>query len=411
MLVVLALGFASGLPLGLTGGALQAWYTVDGVDIVTIGFLGLVGQPYVYKFFWAPLMDRYAPKDRRRKGWIIICQIALIATLFVMASFSPKEAPVLLGLIALSFAFLSASQDIAIDAYRTEILKAKELGLGAAMFVGGYRVAMLVSGGLALVLANYIGFQMTYMLMAAFFGVTLMITIFADEPESEPRPPINIVQACIKPFEEFLSRKNALGLLALVVLYKLGDAFAGTLTTAFLLRGVGFDLLDVGLINKTVGLGATLVGVFLGGMMMTRIGLYRSLLWFGFIEGITNLAYLLLTLVGSNYPLMCASIFLENLGGGLGTAAFLAFIMSLCHSKYTATQFALLSALSAIGRVFVGPAAGVLVDKFGWTEFFLWSLLISIPGIVLLVALKSTIVKSEQDSAQEKQDLEGVKPV
>lgn len=405
MLIVLVMGFASGLPLGLTGSALQAWYTVDGVDIVTIGFLGLVGQPYVYKFLWSPFMDRLSPFGRRRKGWIIITQVALIATLFLMACFTPSQMPIVLGIAALCFAFLSASQDIAIDAYRTEILKPHELGGGAAMFVGGYRVAMLVSGGLALVIANYVGFQVTYMLMAIFVGLCLLVTLTAKEPKAYSEPPPNMLHACIDPLKEFLSRPSALALLALIILYKLGDAFAGNLTTAFLLRGVGFDLIDVGLINKTVGLAATLIGVFAGGFLMAKIGLFRSLLWFGIIQAVTNLAYLLLTLVGTDYTLMCISIFLENLGGGLGTAAFLAFIMSLCNPKYTATQFALLSALSAIGRVFVGPAAGILVDKVGWTEFFVWTLLISIPGIVLLIALKGVINRNEAATKAQKQVL------
>lgn len=405
MLIVMVLGFASGLPLGLTASCLQAWYTIEGVDIVTIGFLGLVGQPYVYKFIWSPVMDKYAPKGGRRRGWIIVCQIALIITLLTMATFKPSQMPLMLGLVALTCAFLSASQDIAIDAYRTEILKPNELGAGAAMFVGGYRIAMLVSGGLALVMANYIGFQLTYVVMAGCVAFTLFITLFADEPNHYGEAPPNFLSACIEPFKEFLSRKYAFSLLALVVLYKMGDAFAGTLTTAFLLRGVGFDLIDVGLFNKTVGLAATLVGVFAGGIMMSRIGLFRSLLWFGIIQAITNLAYLLLTLVGTNYVLMGTSIFLENLGGGLGTAAFLAFIMSLCDARYTATQFALLSALSAIGRVFVGPAAGILVDKVGWTEFFVWTLLISVPGIILLLWLKDTINESEAKAKTEKAEL------
>ena len=396
MMIILILGFASGLPLGLTMGTLQAWYTVEGVDIVTIGFLGLIGQPYVYKFLWAPVMDRVTPKGGRRRGWILICQAALIVTLLFMSTLNPADSPVLLLFVALLLAFFSSSQDIAIDAYRTEILSPDERGTGAAMAVTGYRVAMLISGGLALVMADRIGFQLTYALMGICFVLTAIATYIADEPVVYGQPPSNFFAACVEPFKEFLSRKNAVALLALIVLYKLGDAFAGNLTTAFLLRGVGFSLTDVGLINKTVGLVSTLLGVFAGGVMMARVGLFKALLWFGILQALSNLAFLALAVSGPNYTLMVSSVFIENFCGGLGTAAFIAFLMSLCNPRYTATQFALLSALSAVGRVFVGPMAGYLVNKVGWVEFFLWTLLLSLPGILLLFWVRGTVKEHDQ---------------
>jgi len=394
MLLVLALGFSSGLPLGLSGAALQAWYTVDGINIATIGFLALVGQPYVYKFLWAPVMDSVVPAwGGRRRGWMLITQLLLAVTLVGMSRCTPTNSPLMLVFLALTLAFLSASQDIVLDAYRTEILTENERGTGVAWFVTGYRIAMLISGGLALSFAHYFGFKNTYLLMACFMAIGLLATLLSKEPKIYEKPPPNFLSACVLPFKQFLSRKNAFALLALVVLYKLGDACAGSLTTAFLLRGVGFSLVDVGLINKTVGFGATLLGIFLAGMMLSKIGLFRALLWFGLIQAVTNLTYLVLAILGQNYAVMIGAVFLENLGGGMGTAAFVAFLMSLCDARYTATQFALLSALSAVGRVFVGPVAGVLVAKLGWSEFFVWTLVFSVPGLILLWALRSTIDK------------------
>lgn len=392
MLLVLALGFVSGLPLGLSGTALQAWYAMDGVDVVTIGFLALVGQPYVYKFLWAPFMDKWrVPYLGRRRGWMLATQIGLIAVLCLMALSNPSAAPYQLAFLALCLAFLSATQDIAIDAYRTELLTPEERGMGTAMAVSGYRIAMLVSGGLTLIIAEYAGFSFTYFIMAACMGIGVFATLWAKEPQQYREPPPTFVAACIEPFKEFLTRSHAMSLLAFVVLYKLGDAFASTLTTAFLLKGVGFTLKDVGLINKTGGLISTLFGVFVGGVLMVRIGLFRSLLGFGIIQALTNILFFVLALMGPSYAMLIITVCLENFGGGLGTAAFMALVMSLCNPRFTATQFALISALAAVGRVFVGPVAGILVESVGWAEFFLWTVLFAVPGLILLLWLRPTI--------------------
>jgi len=407
MLLVLALGFVSGLPLGLSGTALQAWYAIDGVDVVTIGFLALVGQPYVYKFIWAPFMDKWrVPYLGRRRGWMLITQISLIVVLCFMALSSPQAAPYQLAFLALCLAFLSATQDIAIDAYRTELLTPEERGMGTAMAVSGYRIAMLVSGGLTLIVADYAGFSFTYFLMAALMGIGVFATFWAKEPQQYREPPPTFAAACIEPFKEFLSRRHAIALLAFVVLYKLGDAFASTLTTAFLLKGVGFTLKDVGIINKTGGLVSTLFGVFVGGVLMVRIGLFRSLLGFGIIQALTNILFFVLALMGPNYGMLILTVCLENFGGGLGTAAFMALVMSLCNPRFTATQFALISALAAVGRVFVGPAAGILVENVGWAEFFLWTVLFAIPGLILLIWLRPTI--NEYEARQEEAMQSGI---
>ncbi len=394
----LLLGFSSGLPLALTGGTLQAWYAVSGVDIVTIGFLGLVGQPYVYKFLWAPLMDRFAPPLLgRRRGWLIVTQLALLVAIALMARLDPSSAPLALGALALGVAFLSASQDIAVDAYRADVLEARERGLGAAVSVTGYRLAMLVSGGLALILADRIGWSLMYLVMACVMAVGLLGTLFGPEPETPPSTPRTLADAVVKPFAEFSARPSAWALLALIVLYKLGDAFAGTLTVAFLIKGPGFTPTEIGAVYKTLSLVTTIIGALAGGALLARIGLFRALLLFGVLQAVSNLAFMVLAEVGREMPVMIAAVGFENLAGGMGTAAFVALLMGLCDHRYTATQYALLSALAAVGRVFVGPAAGVLVDAFGWTRFFALTFFIALPGLVLLWWLRASLQGREPE--------------
>jgi len=387
ILVLLLLGFSSGLPLALTGGTLQAWLTVKGADLATIGLFALVGQPYTYKFLWAPLMDRYQiPLLGRRRGWLVVTQLALLGTIAWMGTLSPQDSPWMLAALALSVAFLSASQDIVFDAYRTDILGAKERGAGAAVSVFGYRIAMLVSGGLALILADgWLGWTGTYWLMAALMLIGVATVWVAEEPATPPRAPHTLEQAVREPLVEFFARDGAWLLLVLIVLYKLGDAFAGSLSTAFLLRGPGFSLTEVGLVNKWLGVGATILGALAGGALMARLRLYRALLLFGVLQAVTNLGYLLLALAGKSYALMIGAVAAENLCGGMGTAAFVALLMALCDRRHSATQYALLSALAALGRVYVGPAAGEMAKIFGWPEFFLFTFLVALPGVAMLV--------------------------
>ncbi len=391
LLTIFFLGIASGLPLALSGSALQAWFTVSGLDIVAIGSLALLGQPYVYKFIWAPLLDRYIPPFLgRRRGWIMLMQVLLALFIFAMAFFDPASHPMWLALFALMVSATSATQDVAIDAYRTEVLEDKERGMGAAYTAGGYRVGMLISGAMAFIIADNIGWSNTYRLMAVCMLLSTFITFCSKEPDqfSVPR---SLQEALIGPFKEFFKREYAIAIIVFIVLYKLGDAFVLSLNTPFLLKGLGFSLTDVGLANKTVGLGASILGVFLGGLVMSRISLYRSLLYFGFLQAISNLLYMWLAVVGKNFALMVFAIFGENLCGGLGTAATVALLMALCNRRYTAAQFALLSAVSAIGRVFAGPMAGLLVEHIGWTDFYFITFVIALPGLVLLLWLQPRI--------------------
>ena len=391
--LLLLLGFASGLPLALTAGTLQAWLAAENVDIVAIGWFALVGQPYTYKFFWAPFMDRYVPPFLgRRRGWLLVTQLGLAAAIAFMGTLSPADSAWLLGGAALTVAFLSASQDIVFDALRADWLERDERGAGAAVSVLGYRIAMLISGAGALILADqWLGWQATYWLMAALMGVGMVATWFVIEPEVKGGAPKTLDAAVVQPFAEFFTRKGAIALLVLVVLYKLGDAFAGNLTTTFLLRGPGFSLTEVGAINKGFGLAATIFGALAGGALMAKMRLYRALLVFGVLQAITNLGFMLLAASGKSYPLMVTVIGLENLCGGMGTAAYVALLMALCDRRFSATQYALLSALSAVGRVYVGPAAGYLVVGFGWIQFFFFTFLNALPGLALLVWRRARI--------------------
>jgi len=403
--LLLLLGFSSGLPLALTGATLQAWLAVEGIDIQAIGWFTLVGQPYVYKFLWAPLMDRYSiPLLGRRRGWLLATQAALLLAIACMGTVSPKEAPFLLAALALAVAFLSASQDIVFDAYRADVLGAEERGAGAAVSVLGYRIAMLVSGGLALILVdNWISWTQAYWLMAALMLVGVAATWAAAEPATPPRAPKTLAEVVREPLAEYFSRHGAWLLLLVIILYKLGDAFAGTLSTAFLLRGAGFSLTDVGWANKWLGVGATILGLLIGGALMAKLRLFKSLLLFGFLQAFTNLGFMLLAAAGKSYPLMITVIAAENLCGGMGTAAFVALLMAMCDRRFSATQYALLSALASLGRVYVGPAAGALAESFGWTTFFFLTFLVALPGIAMLWWQRARIDELDKSPANASQ--------
>jgi PAT family beta-lactamase induction signal transducer AmpG len=393
--VILLLGFSSGLPLALTGATLQAWMTLDGVDLSTIGIFTLVGMPYTWKFLWAPAMDRFVPPFLgRRRGWLLVTQVALAGGIAGMTSLTPHSELAALAALALLVAFVSASQDIVVDAYRADIAPPAERGLAGALGVVGYRVAMLVSGALALILVAGsgwipgLGWHGTYLLMAALMGVGMVATLWGREPALASPAPRTLREAVVEPLREFLTRPGAGWMLLFLVLYKLGDAFAGSLTTAFLLRGAHFSLDDVGYVNKAVGLAATIGGVVFGGALMVKHGLYRSLMAFGILQAVSLLAYMWLALAGKSYPIMVFAVGFENFTTGMATAAFVALLMALCDHRFTATQYALLSALATFGRVYVGPAAGYATDPrylgLAWSTFFFLTFIMALPGLALL---------------------------
>lgn len=391
--ILLILGFSSGLPLALTSGTLQAWVTVAGVDLKTIGFFSLVGQAYVFKFLWSPLMDRYTPSFLgRRRGWLLLTQLLLMVAIIAMGFMDPGRHLQAMAGLAVVIAFASASQDVVFDAWKTDVLPAEERGSGAAISVLGYRLAMLVSGGLALWLADrWLGWQATYWLMAALLIPCIFATLFAPEPSDTIPVPRSLEQAVVAPLRDFFGRNNAWLILLLIVMYKLGDAFAMSLTTPFLIRGLGFDAGQVGMVNKTLGLFATIVGALYGGALMQRWTLFRALFIFGILQGASNAGYWLLSITDKHLITMASAVFLENLCGGMGTAAFVALLMTLCNKSFSATQFALLSALAAVGRVYVGPIAGWFVELHGWPTFYLFSVVAAIPGVLLLFLCRETL--------------------
>ena len=399
VLSLLVLGFASGLPLALTSGTLQAWATVANAPLTQIGFLTLVGSAYTLKFLWAPLVDRYAiPILGRRRGWIIFSQLLLAVSIFSMGLFNPSEHLGWIALVAVFVAFMSATQDIAFDAYSTDVVRSNERAAGAAVKVLGYRLAMIFSSGLALVIADqWLGWNGMYMMMGLVMGACGVATLLAPEPERVVKPPRTLRLAVIEPLVEFFKRPEAISILTLIVLYKLGDAFAGALSTTFLIRGAGFSVSEVGTINKIFGLAATIVGALIGGGLMDRLGLYRSLMLFGLLQAVSNLGYWYLAVSDQNLIWMGAVVALENLCGGMGTAAFVALLMALCNQQFSATQFALLSALSAVGRTYLaGPLTPPLVESLGWPVFFLVTVFLALPGLWLLWQKRAAIISMDE---------------
>lgn len=389
--VSLILGFTSGLPLALTSTTLQAWFTASQINIVTIGLVGLLGQAYVYKFLWSPVLDRFSiPKFGRRRGWILLMQLVLMIGFILMGILNPNINLNAMMILGLSIAFFSATQDIAIDAYRTDILREDERGIGIACAAIGYRIGMITSGGLALIIAAKLGWQSTYWLMAVLMIIGVIAALLGPKPSLEinsiPSQPLwKILKFAL---QELISRPRAGWILLFIILYKLSDALAANMITPFLLRGLHFSLVDLGVINKTLGLAATILGVFIGGILLKRLSLFQALMAFGIAQAISNLLYMTMALVAKSYFLMVLAISVENFIAGMGVAAILTLITSLCNPRYSATQFAVMSALAACGRVFAGLISGDLVIHFGWAGFFLLTVLIAIPALGLLVIIK-----------------------
>ncbi len=396
--ILTGIGFSSGLPLALTGSTLQAWLVSAGINIKLIGIFSIVGLPYSLKILWSPLLDRFSvPFLGRRRGWILVFQI-LLAILFISLGFiNPKTAVIVVGLATLSIAFFSASQDIVIDAYRTEVLKPEERGAGAATTVFGYRIAMLVSGALALIMSDIMSWNKVFFVLGVIMFLCGIFTFIAPEPEHKPIPPKNIREAVILPFIDYFSRPSAISMLLFIVVFKLGDVLAAAMTTPFLLD-LGFSRSEVGLVYKAFGLASTLIGAMVGGSLMARIGLNRSLWIFAILQALSNLAFAALAMVGKNYNMLVVAVAVENITGGMGTAGFVAFLMSLCNTRYTATQYALLSSLMAITRVIAGVPTGYMASSLGWSQYFIATTLGALPGILLLPHFAPWNAKNETET-------------
>ncbi|WHL19067.1 AmpG family muropeptide MFS transporter [Stenotrophomonas acidaminiphila] len=473
LFVILLLGFASGLPLALTGGAMQAWLTVEGLDLVTLGFLSLIGIPYTFKFLWAPLIDRFdLPLLGRRRGWIVLMLFALAAALLVMSSLSPSRNLGLFAFVAVVVACLSATLDVVIDAYRTDLLQPAERGLGGSLTVLGYRLAMVLSGGITLIWAEqWQSWPQVYRVMASLAAVVGVLALVLMPPlPARFKAPVSkasnevwgflalvlgvaagawlahqlLVLVGLDPdssdrwvrlvfvitqiaaamvlglgvtrwvrFEtlnaslrSYFGMRGAGAFLALVVLYKVGDAFALSLSTPFLLKGMHFSQAEVGLANKTIGLLMTIVGAIVGGFFLLRLRLSTAVIAFGVLQLVSNLGFYLLAREGAGAwgtvevpafnllivhldtptpmdGLLLFALSLDNFAGGMGTAAFVALLSGLCGTRFSATHYALLSAFATLGRVFVGPFAGVLADAYGWQVFFLVSVVVGMPGLLM----------------------------
>jgi PAT family beta-lactamase induction signal transducer AmpG len=380
---MLALGFSSGLPLLLTGSTLTAWMFDAGVDLTTIGVFALVGLPYSLKPLWAPLLDRFSvPLLGRRRGWMVVFQLLLLVTIAAMGMTDPSRRPTLVAVLAFATVIFSASQDIVADAYRTDLLPENERGSGTAVWVMGYRIAMLMAGALALMLADQMHWWAIYGIMSGLTLVGIVATILAPEPERVPKPKTLFKEALYEPLAEFMARPRAVLALLFVMLYKVGDAVAGHLMAPFL-KDIGFTWTDVGAIQKGLGMTATIIGALVGGGLIAKLGLRRSLFAFGILQAGANVLYMILAEMPS-HSLLVAAIGVDSLCGGLGTTAFVAFLMALCNKRFTAFQFALLSSASSlIGRM-LSASSGVLATELHWSGFFLITILAAAPALVII---------------------------
>lgn len=387
MFICVLTGIASGLPLYFLIQLVPAWLRSEGVGLTEIGLFALVGFPYNWKFIWAPLMDRYVPPFLgRRRGWMLITQIALMLSMAALGFIDPKVSVGLVAYVAAGVAFFSASQDVVLDAYRRELLKDEELGLGNAIHVQAYRLAGLVPGSLGVIMGDYLPWSTVFMVMAGFMAIGVAMTLWVSEAADASVAPLTLRAAVVEPFREFVLRRglgSALLLLSFLFLYKLGDNMATALSSPFYLD-IGFSLTEIGTIAKTASLTAAIIGGLVGGVIMIRLGINRALWVFGFVQVASILGFAALAEIGPNRLALTLVIVFEYLGVGLGTAAFTAFIARATTPAYAATQFALFTALAALPRTFANATTGWIVEAIGWTNFYLFCTALAVPGMLML---------------------------
>ena len=400
LILVFFMGFASGLPFLLCGGTLSIWLTEAGVSLTTIGLFAIVGTPYNLKFLWAPLIDRLpipflSKHIGRRRAWMLLIQMGLMASIVGLGLGDPESSPGITALLALAVAFFSASQDIVIDAYRIEILDEDQQGAGAAMTQAGYRFGLLSSGAGALYLATHFNWAMVYGIMAALILVGFVAALRAPIPEidhaqgTSASSPNWIRETVVAPFIEFFQRNNpgiALLILAFILLYKFGDAFAGVMANPFYIK-IGFTKLQIASVSKIFGVAATLFGVFAGGLMVKQYGILRSLLYCGILQMISNLMFAAQAAIGPDVRFLFLTIGAENISGGMGSAAFVAYLSMLCNTAYTGTQYALFTSFMAFGRTWLSASSGWIATHTDWVTFFIISTFVAIPGLILLVGM------------------------
>ena len=390
MLAVLLLGAASGFPNQITESALQAWLKDSGASNTTIGVMSYVALPYLLKFLWAPLIDRYPlPWLGRRRGWILAMQVALAGTIALFALQDPRLTLVPVAVCALAIVMFSATQDIAIDAWRADIALPSERGLAAAATTFGYRMAAWLAFAVALIVADYLGWRLGFLILAVIMLAFSIATARAPEPQ-RARTPHSLRESVLVPLRELLGSPSAAALISVVLLFKVGDAFANKLFTPFMME-VGFSKTEIALIVKALFTASTLVGSVLGGVLMVRLGLLRSMLIFGVLQALTNLLYCALALAGKSYPIMVAAVVLEHMAGAMGNIALVALIMALCDARYSAFQYALLSALALIPRYSLGGPAGWIADHEGWYAYYVVSFLLALPGLAIVWLMRRHI--------------------
>ena len=395
LVIVFLLGFSSGLPLSLVTTTLQAWFAVSGMSILATGMLSLVGIPYLYRVLWGPLLDRYALSSLgRRRSWMLLTQVVLLAGFNVLAWLNPMQSPHLMAFIAILLACFSATQDVSIDAQRTEYLPTRDHGLGASLAVFGYRLGLLVAGGMALVLANSLGWAMTYRLMGGFMLVGIFATLVSEEPPAPTQESLSLVGSFLAPIKELWSRPYFIALIAFILFYKLGEAFTATtsgIVMPFLIHGLGFSLDTIGYVNKMLGISAILLGGLFAGFILMKGSLYRALLIFGLMQASTNILFVLLAMTGKNLILLAIAVASDNFVAGMGSTALVALFMRLVNKQFTATQFSILVAIASIPRIFSGPVAALVQMKIGWVGLYQLSFVLALGFLPFLMKMREPI--------------------
>jgi PAT family beta-lactamase induction signal transducer AmpG len=395
MLAILVLGAASGFPNQLTESALQAWLKDLGRSNTTIGLMSYVALPYLLKPFWAPLVDRFPmPFLGRRRGWMLVMQIALAAGIALLALQNPGASLTPIAICALAVVFFSATQDIAIDAYRADVSLPSERGLAAAATNLGYRVASWIALAVALVVADHFGWRTAFLVTATLMLLFVVATVRAPSSHNAYRPR-SLTESVVEPLKELLGTRSALALIGVVLLFKIGDAFANKLFTPFMMD-VGFTKTEIGTIVKIIFTGGSLIGAVLGGLAMVRLGLLRSMLAFGVLQAVSNLLYCVLALAGKSWPIMVAAVGIEHLTAAMGNVALMALIMALCDARYSAFQYALLSALALLPRYSLGYPAGWVADHGGWYSYYVTSFAIALPGLTMVWLMRARITALDE---------------
>ncbi|WED41866.1 AmpG family muropeptide MFS transporter [Legionella cardiaca] len=392
LLIIFLLGFSSGLPLALISGTLQAWYADVGMSVLATGMLSLIGLPYAYRIAWGPLLDRYSllPIGRRR-SWMLLTQVALLLGFNTLAWFSPRTSPEIMAALAFILACLSATQDVAIDAHRVEYLSTSEHGIGASIAVFGYRLALVIAGGLALVIAKHWGWAFTYRLMGILMFVGIIATLGSSEPKTQLENSSSFVNSFVAPVKDLLTRRGIIPLLFFILFYKLGEAFTATtsgIVMPFLIQGVGFSLDTIGYVNKMMGLSSILLGGLAAGVILMRFSLFKALLAFGLLQAATNILFILLAIVGKNLALFATAVICDNFAAGMGSTALVALFMRLVNKSFTGTQFSLLVAVSTLPRIFSGPLAAMLQMWLGWIGLYQLSFILALGFVPFLLLIR-----------------------